>query len=38
MEHIVKVNIKKATLILHTHVTHGIDDSNEIGHAWMVRN
>jgi len=38
MEHIVKVNIKKATLILHTHVTHGIDDSNETGHAWMVRN
>jgi hypothetical protein len=37
MEHIVKASIKKATLILHTHVTHGIDDFNEIGHAWMVQ-
>ncbi len=26
----------KVTLIPHTNVTHGIDDSNEIGHAWMV--
>jgi hypothetical protein len=38
VEHIVKTNIEKATLILHTHVTHRIDDSNETGHAWMVRN
>jgi len=36
MEHIVKVSIEKATLIFHTHVRHGIDDSNEVGHAWMV--
>jgi hypothetical protein len=36
MEHIVKANIEKATLIFHTHVTHGIDDLNETGHAWMV--
>jgi len=26
VEHIVKTNIEKATLILHTNVTHGIDD------------
>jgi hypothetical protein len=25
-------------LILHTHVTHGINDSNETGHAWIVWN
>ncbi len=37
MERIVKMSVEKATLILHTNVTHGIDDSNEIGHAWMVR-
>jgi hypothetical protein len=36
VEHIVKTSIEKATLILHTNVTHGIDDSNETGHAWMV--
>jgi hypothetical protein len=36
MEHIVKLSIEKATLILHTHVTHGINDSNETSHAWMV--
>jgi hypothetical protein len=36
VKHIVKVNIEKATLILLTHVTHGIDDSNETSHAWMV--
>jgi hypothetical protein len=36
MEHIVKMNIKKSMLILHTHVTHGIDDSNETSRAWMV--
>jgi hypothetical protein len=36
VEHIVKANIEKATLILHTHVTHGINDSNETGHAWIV--
>jgi len=33
-----KTNVEKATLILHTHVAHGIDESNEIGHAWMVQN
>jgi hypothetical protein len=33
VKHIVKVSIKKATLILHT---HGIDDLNKIGHAWVV--
>jgi hypothetical protein len=32
VECIVKTNIEKATLILHTHVTHGIDDSNV--HGW----
>jgi hypothetical protein len=37
VKHIVKVSIRKATLILHTHVTHGIDDLSETGHAWMVR-
>jgi hypothetical protein len=37
VEHIVKTSVKKATLIPHTSVTHGIDDSNRIGHAWMVR-
>ncbi len=38
VEHIVKSNVEKATLIPHTNVTHGIDDLNEIGHAWMVWN
>ncbi len=37
VEHIMKANVEKATLISHINVTHGIDDSNEIGHAWMVR-
>jgi hypothetical protein len=37
VEHIVKVNVEKATLILHTNVTHGIDDLNKTGHAWMVQ-
>jgi hypothetical protein len=36
VEHIVKVNVEKATLIPHTNVTHGINNSNQIGHAWMV--
>jgi hypothetical protein len=36
MEHIMKANVEKATLILHTNVTHGIDESNKNGHAWMV--
>jgi len=35
MEHIVKASVHKATLILHT---HGIDDLNKFGHAWMVSN
>jgi len=33
----VKTSVEKATLIPHTNVTHGIDDSNEISHAWMVQ-
>jgi len=37
MEFIVKTNVKKVTLISHSNVTHGIDDSNKIGHAWMVQ-
>ncbi len=37
VKHIVKTSVEKATLIPHTHVPHGIHDSNEIGHAWMVR-
>ncbi len=36
VEHIVQVNVEKATLIPHTNVTHGINDSNQTGHAWMV--
>jgi hypothetical protein len=36
VEDIVKTNVEKATLILHTNVTHGIDDSNKTGYAWMV--
>jgi hypothetical protein len=36
VEHIVKANIENATSILHTYVTHGINDSNETNHAWMV--
>jgi hypothetical protein len=37
VERIVKTSVEKATLILHTNVTHGIDDSNETNHACMVR-
>jgi hypothetical protein len=37
MERIVKMSVEKATLILPTNVTHGIDDLNEIGHGWMVQ-
>jgi hypothetical protein len=37
VEHIVKASVEKATLILHTNVTHGINDSNETSHAWMVQ-
>jgi hypothetical protein len=33
VERIVKTSVEKATLIHHTNVTHGIDDSNETGHA-----
>jgi hypothetical protein len=36
VQHIVKTNIEKATLILHTHVTHGKNDLNKTRHAWMV--
>jgi hypothetical protein len=39
MEHIVKVNIENATLILHTHITHGIGDSNKPAmHGWYGAN
>ncbi len=38
VEHIVKMNVEKATLIPLTNVTHGIDDLNETNHAWMVQN
>jgi hypothetical protein len=37
VERIVKMSIEKATLIPHTNVTHGIDDSNKTSHAWMVQ-
>jgi len=37
VERIVKTSVEKATLIPHTNVTHGINDSNETGHAWMVQ-
>ncbi len=37
VEHIMKMNIEKTTLIARTNVTHGIDDLNEINHAWMVQ-
>jgi hypothetical protein len=37
VECIVKANVEKATLIPYTHVTHGMDDFNKIGHAWMVQ-
>jgi len=37
VERIVKMSVEKATLIPHTNVTHGIDDLNETGHAWMVQ-
>jgi len=37
VECIVQMSVEKATLILHTNVMHGIDDSNKTGHAWMVR-
>jgi hypothetical protein len=36
VERIMKTIVEKATLIPHTNVTHGIDDVNETGHAWMV--
>ncbi len=35
-KYFVKTIVEKATLILHTNVTH-IDDLNKIGHAWMVQ-
>jgi hypothetical protein len=37
VERIVKTSVEKATLIPHTNITHGIDDSNETDHAWMVQ-
>jgi hypothetical protein len=36
VEYIVKASIEKVTSIPHTHITHDINDSNKIGHAWMV--
>jgi hypothetical protein len=33
-----KTSVEKATLLPHTNVTHGIDYSHEINHAWMVWN
>jgi hypothetical protein len=38
VDHIVKKNVEKPTLIPRTNVTHGIDDLNKTNHAWMVRN
>jgi len=37
VEHIVKTHVEKVTSILHTNVTHEIDDSNNTSHAWMVQ-
>ncbi len=37
VERIVKTSVEKATTILRTNVTHGIDDSNKTSHALMVR-
>jgi hypothetical protein len=36
VEHIVKTNVEKTTLIPHTNVIHGIDYLNKTAHAWMV--
>jgi hypothetical protein len=36
VECIVKTSVEKTTLIPHANITHGMDDSNKIGHAWMV--
>jgi hypothetical protein len=39
MECIVKMSVEKATLIPHTNVTHGINDSNELAmHGWYEAN
>jgi len=37
VECIVKTSVEKATLIPCTRVTHGMDDSNKIGHIRMVQ-
>jgi hypothetical protein len=37
VEHIMKTNVEKVTLIPYTNVTHGIDDLNKTSNAWMVR-
>jgi hypothetical protein len=37
MERIVKTSVEKATLILCTNVTHGIDDLNKTNNACMVQ-
>ncbi len=36
VECIMKTSVEKATLIPHTNVTHGINNLNETGHAWMI--
>jgi hypothetical protein len=36
VEHIVKTIIERPHWSPHINVTHGIEDSNENGHAWMV--
>jgi len=39
LKHIVKVNVEKATLILRTHATHGIDDYKKLAmHVWYGAN
>jgi hypothetical protein len=37
VECIVKTSVEKATLIPRTRVTHGMDDSNKIGHVRMMQ-
>ncbi len=39
VEHIVKTSVENATLIPHTNVTHGIDDSNKLAiYGWYEAN
>jgi hypothetical protein len=37
VECIVKTSVEKATLIPCTYATHGMDDSNKIGHIGVVQ-